>query len=69
LWQFSPLLEEIQMMKQEKKAPISLTETETNQVAGGNNGNHFGQLAKDQGVHPWELSGFKGNAGDAPGHK
>ena len=56
------------MMKQEKKAPISLTETETNQVAGGNNGNHFGQLAKDQGVHPWELSGFKGNAGDAPGH-
>jgi hypothetical protein len=63
-----PLLEEIQMMKQDNKTPILLTETETDRVAGGA-GNHFGQEAKDLGVHPWELQGFKGKAADAPGHQ
>jgi len=62
-----PLLKEIQMMKQEKKAPILLTETETDHVAGGA-GNHFGQEAQAQNVRPWELQGFKGDAADAPGH-
>ena len=55
------------MMKQEKKAPILLTETETDHVAGGA-GNHFGQEAQAQNVRPWELQGFKGDAADAPGH-
>ena len=49
-------------------APILLTETETDHVAGGapsgNNGNHFGQGAKP----PWQLPDFKGDAADAPGH-
>ena len=31
------------MTKLEKKALILLTETETNQVAGGDKGNHYGQ--------------------------
>jgi hypothetical protein len=56
-----PLLEEIQMMKDEKKAPILLTEAETDHVAGGT-GNHFGQLG-----HPaWSIN--NGNAINAPGH-
>ena len=57
------------MMKQEKraeKAPILVTEAETDHVAGGapspkNNGNHFGQ-EKAAGEHPWELPDFKGKA-------
>jgi hypothetical protein len=52
------------MSKQEKAktAPILLTETETNHVAGGNNGNHYGQIE-----HPaWPING--GKAVDAPGH-
>ena len=51
-----------------KKTPILLTETETKHVAGGNNGNHYGQIE-----HPaWSINGGKadtvGNAADAPGH-
>jgi hypothetical protein len=62
-----PLIErEIQMMKQEKTAPIVLTETETDHVAGGNNGdngNHFGQEADPKlGEYPWTLPDFKGKA-------
>jgi len=59
------------MSKQEKakKAPILLTETETDHVAGGDNGNHYGQVAKDLNVHPWALGDFKGKGpDDAPGH-
>ena len=61
------------MMKQEKKAekaPILLTEAETDHVAGGapsgNNGNHFGQ--KKGAGRPWQLPDFKGDAADATGH-
>jgi|SRR5436305_9966837 len=54
------------MIKQEKTAPILLTETETNQVAGGDNGNHFGQIAKDLGVPAWSIN--NGNAVNAPGY-
>ena len=50
------------MMKQDKKAPILLTEIETNQVAGGNNGNHYGQIE----VPAWSING--GKADQAPGH-
>jgi hypothetical protein len=53
------------MSEQEKKAkkePVLLTETETNHVAGGNNGHHYGQIE-----HPaWPING--GKAADAPGH-
>jgi len=57
------------MTKQEKAtAPILLTETETDHVAGGDNGNHFGQKAQALSVKPWEVQGFKGDAADAPGH-
>jgi len=60
-----PLLKEIQMMKQEKKAPILLTETETDHVAGGA-GNHFGQKAKQLDVPAWTIN--NGKADQAPGH-
>ena len=43
-----------------------LTETETDHVAGGDNGNHFGQEAKEMGVPAWTLN--NGNAKNAPGH-
>jgi len=55
------------MMKQEKKAPILLTETETDHVAGGA-GNQFGKQAKELDMRPWQLPDFKGDAADAPGH-
>jgi hypothetical protein len=54
------------MMKQEKKAkkaPILLTETETDHIAGGDNGNHFGQEAKEMDVPAWTLN--NGNAKNA----
>jgi len=53
------------MMKQEKKAPILLTETETDHVAGGA-GNHFGQKAKQLDVPAWTIN--NGKADQAPGH-
>src|SRR5262249_22511650 len=55
-------VEEIQMTEQEKKTPILLTETETDHVAGGNNGNHYGQIENPA----WPING--GKATDAPGH-
>jgi hypothetical protein len=55
------------MTKQEKKAPIVLTETETNQVAGGDNGNHYGQL-KDPGVPAWTVNNSHASTLDVPGH-
>ena len=55
------------MTKQKKKAPILLTETETDHVAGGlanngNDGHNFGQKAQELDVHPWQVPGFKGDA-------
>ena len=56
------------MTKQEKakNAPILLTETETNHVAGGNNGKHVGQEAKLLDEPAWSIN--PGKATDAPGH-
>ena len=56
------------MMKQEKKAkkaPILLTETETDHVAGGA-GLHVGQEAEQLDVPAWTIN--PGNAIYAPGH-
>ena len=53
---------------QKATAPVDLTEAETDRVAGGDNGNHFGQLkngddgyhfgqtAKELGVPAWSLN-------------
>ncbi len=56
------------MRKEDKKAaPILLTDTETNHVAGGvDNGLHIGQLAQEQDVPAWTLN--PGKAEQAPGH-
>ena len=40
------------MTKLEKRALILLTKTETNQVAGGDKGNHYGQK-RDQSSSKW----------------
>jgi hypothetical protein len=57
------------MMKQEKKAekaPILLTETESDHVAGGgDNGDPFGQIAQLLGQPWWAIN--DGNAQFAPG--
>jgi hypothetical protein len=50
---------------QKPTGPTELTKTETDQVAGGD-GNHYGQLAKEQGVPAWSIN--SGKAADAPGH-
>ena len=56
------------MTKLEKKALILLTETETNQVAGGDKGNHYGQK-RDPGVPPVnDNNSGNGNAANAAGH-
>ena len=49
---------------QKATAPVELTESETDNVAGGNNGNHwaYGQIA----TPAWSVNG--GKAADAPGH-
>jgi hypothetical protein len=49
----------------EATAPIELIEFETDRVAGGA-GNHYGQLAREQGVPAWSIN--SGKADDAPGH-
>jgi hypothetical protein len=63
LWQFSHYCED--EMKTNQRPMVELTETETNQVAGGA-GRHYGQLAKQQGVPAWSIN--SGNAANAPGH-
>jgi hypothetical protein len=58
------------MTKLEKKALILLTETETNQVAGGDKGNHYGQK-RDPGVPAWTVNdnnSGNGNAANAADH-
>jgi hypothetical protein len=54
------------MQTQEKTEPVELTGSETDQVAGGDNGRHYGQIAKEQGVPAWSINA--GKADDAPGH-
>jgi hypothetical protein len=46
----------------QEKAPILLTEAETDRVAGGDNGNHWGQKAKDEGVPAWFINSGEGKA-------
>ncbi len=56
------------MMKQEKKAekaPILLTEAESDHVAGGDNGDPFGQIAQLLGQPWWAIN--DGNVQFAPG--
>jgi len=54
-------------MTKQEKAPSSLTEAETDRVAGGdNNGHHWGQL-KAEGEPAWTVDGFSGK-GKALGH-
>jgi hypothetical protein len=45
---------------------VELTEAETDRVAGGDNGDHFGQTAKEFDVPAWSLN--PGKADGAPGH-
>jgi hypothetical protein len=45
---------------------VEMTEFETDQVAGGDNGHHYGQIAKELGEPAWSING--GKAADAPGH-
>ena len=47
-------------------APILLTETETDHVAGGDKGKHVGQDAKLLDVPAWSIN--PGKATDARGH-
>jgi hypothetical protein len=47
-------------MTKQEKAPILLTEAETDRVAGGN-GNHYGQ-EKDPGEPAWTVNNIKGKA-------
>ena len=58
------------MTNLEKRALILLTKTETNQVAGGDKGNHYGQK-RDPGVPAWtdnDNNSGNGNAANAAGH-
>jgi hypothetical protein len=56
------------MSEQEKKAPILLTETETDHVAGGGHAYAFGK----SDLPAWQMNNGKadtvGNAANAPGH-
>jgi hypothetical protein len=51
---------------QKATAPVELTESETDNVAGGDNGHHYGQRAKELDVPAWSIN--SGKAADAPGH-
>jgi len=51
---------------QKATAPAELTESETKRVGGGDNGNHWGQIARKEDVPAWSIN--SGNAANAPGH-
>jgi hypothetical protein len=55
----------MQMTKQDKKAPILLTEPESDHVAGGDNGDPFNQIAQLLNLPWWAVN--DGNAQFVPG--